>query len=253
MNAAQRREFLEAAAACLGLRLRGLHRLLGKVDDLNGSLRWEAAFSPGERVSSARLRCFEATGPLHDWAGRAAVLFGAQAAARWAPPSAGLPRLSIDWDAERDRPRRLGFFGRAFAGQPSQGVLLEPEAGLRLVRFEEVPFSSKIFPQEKLNKDVGSFHALCPIASVRLEWEDGGGGAWRAAQRWALRLKRPLAWPLFLRLDLAAAFAQASGPLSLLALDREVSEVAFEQETPWAYFGAKAWRLLRSSSRTCSG
>lgn len=253
MNAPQRREWLEAAGACLGLRLRRLHRFLGKLDDLNGSLRWEAAFSPVERVSLVRLRCFEAPEPVHDWAGRAAVLFGAQAAARWAPPSAGLPRLAIDWDAEQDRPGRLGFFGRAAAGQPSQGVLLEPEAGPRRVRFEEVPFSSKIFPQEKLNKDVRAFHALYPIGSVRLEWEDGGGGAWRATRRWALRLKRPLAWPLFLRMDLAAAFAQSGGQLSLLALDREVSEVAFQQETPWAYFGAKAWRLLRSNSRACSG
>lgn len=234
MNAAQRRDWLEASAACLGLRLRGLRGLLEELDALGGPCRWEAAFSPSSQPSLVRLRCFgEAL--AGDWTARAAGVFGARTL--WKrTAAASLPRLSLDWDGASDRLSCVGFFGRDSAAEPSQAAFHRPGADLRRRRFEEVPFSSGIFPRKRITQEVAALHALCPVRCVRLEWEAGEGGAWRLARRWALCLKTPLAWPLFLKLDLARAFAARCGQLSLLALDRKVSEIVFEEDL-WAYFG----------------
>lgn len=239
MNALERRDWLDAAAACLKLRARKLRARLAKLDAWGSEGRWEAAFSSAGELSLVRLRYFGAGQGLEAWAAEAAALFGVAAAPQGLrPASAGLPWLTLDWDGKTDRLRCLGFFGR-LPGAPANAAWLQGPGGVRRrLRFEEAAFSSKAFPEDRLKKDFAEFHALCPIASVRLEWEADDRGVWRPSRRWALRLRKPLAWPLWLRLDLAAAFAERGSQLSLLALDRKVSELAFEGDVLWSYFGA---------------
>jgi hypothetical protein len=238
MNASQRREWLDGTAACLKLRVGKLRGRLAKLDALDGGGRWEAAFSPSGELSLVRLRYFGRGAGLEAWAAEAAALFGIAGAPRGLrPASAGLPWLTLDWDGRADRLRRWGVLGRRPGVRADSAWLQEPGGPWRRARFEEAAFSSRTFPRGRLNKELSAFHALCPIASVRLEWEAGADGAWRPARRWALRLRKPLAWPLWLRLDLAAVFAERGSQLSLLALDRKVSELAYEGDVLWSYFG----------------
>lgn len=239
MNCLERREWLDGAAACLKLRVGKLRSRLARLDDKGGAGRWEAAFSPAGELSLVRLRCFGDGEKIDDRAALAASLFGVGPIPRGLrPASAELPCLTIDWDGKTDRLRQLGFFGRRSATAADAGWFLGPGGLLRHARFQETGFSPKAFPPGRLNKDFAEFHALCPIASVRLEWEADENDAWKPARRWALRLRKPLAWPLWLRLDLAAAFSERASQLSLLALDRKVSEIAFEEDDLWSYFGA---------------
>jgi hypothetical protein len=69
-----------------------------------------------------------------------------------------------------------------------------------------------------------TFDALCPIAEVRR----GKAGAW------TLVLSRPVAWPLFLRCDLSAAFTPGAAQWSLVLRDARVAALDFDGEALWA-------------------
>ena len=88
------------------------------------------------------------------------------------------------------------------------------------------PFSKRDFA-EPIASALAVFHALAPIASVRF----AKGGA-----SWTLALAKPLAWPLFLRLDLAASFVPRADQLSLLLRDARVTALEFDGEALWARF-----------------
>lgn len=86
------------------------------------------------------------------------------------------------------------------------------------------PFNAAAFP-EPVGSALARFHALCPVASAR------ASGA-----EWTLALARPLAWPLFLRCDLSAAFQPRASQLSLLLRDARVTALDFDGEALWARF-----------------
>jgi hypothetical protein len=53
---------------------------------------------------------------------------------------------------------------------------------------------------------------------------------------WTLVLERPLAWPLFLRCDVSAAFAPRAAQLSLILRDARLVALDFDGEALWARF-----------------
>lgn len=108
----------------------------------------------------------------------------------------------------------------------------DPRAGAWLFRRSGppkgklVPFRAKDFAAP-VDEALARFHLLNPIASVRFEKD-----------RWTLILERPLAWPLFLRCDLSAAFAPRASQLSLLLRDARIVALDFDGEALWARFSA---------------
>lgn len=99
-------------------------------------------------------------------------------------------------------------------------------AAVRAERREPVVgsrFSASSFA-EPVGSALKAFDALCPVGAVRA----GPKG------RWTLLLERPLAWPLFLRADLAAAFAPRAAQLTLVLRDARVAALEFDGEALWA-------------------
>jgi hypothetical protein len=84
-------------------------------------------------------------------------------------------------------------------------------------------FSSGAFA-EPVASALKAFDGLAPISEVRFA----------AKGRWTLILARPLAWPLFLRCDLSAAYASRAAQLSLVLRDARVDALEFDGEALWA-------------------
>lgn len=108
------------------------------------------------------------------------------------------------------------------AWDPRSGAWLYKKTGAPKGR--AVPFRAKDFAAP-VDEALARFHRLCPVASVR-----------RDGPRWTLNLERPLAWPLFLRCDLSAAFAPRASQLSLLLRDARIVALDFDGEALWARF-----------------
>jgi len=83
-------------------------------------------------------------------------------------------------------------------------------------------FSPRDF-EEPVASALAAFDALCPVAAVA-----------RAGAGWTLVLEKPLPWPLFLRCDLAAAFAPRAAQLALILRDARVVALDFDGEALWA-------------------
>lgn len=86
------------------------------------------------------------------------------------------------------------------------------------------PFRAADF-DEPVASALAAFDALAGIAAVERAPGDPG---------WTLVLRRPLAWPLFLRCDLAASFAPRAAALTLLLRDARVVALDFDGEALWA-------------------
>lgn len=106
--------------------------------------------------------------------------------------------------------------GAALARLSRRGAAPERRAGR--------PFKAADF-EEPIASALKAFDALAKIASV--ERRPGRPG-------WTLVLAKPLAWPLFLRCDLAASFAPRAAPLSLILRDARVAALDFDGEALWA-------------------
>lgn len=137
------------------------------------------------------------------WEG--AVSGGGSAVRLLAVPSNAAGRLDAAWD-------------------PGKAAWLFQRAGAPKGKL--VPFRAKDFAAP-VDEALARFHRLNPIASVR-----------RDGARWTLILERPLAWPLFLRCDLSAAFAPRASQLSLLLRDSRIVALDFDGEALWARFSA---------------
>ena len=85
-------------------------------------------------------------------------------------------------------------------------------------------FSAALF-EEPVASALAAFDALAPIEEVRFAPDRPG---------WILILAAPLAWPLFLRCDVAAAFTPLAAALSLLLRDARVSALDFDGDALWA-------------------
>lgn len=107
-------------------------------------------------------------------------------------------RLLLDWDASVQR--------LTVAGSEAK----------------DRPFDPAAFGE--LEGPLRDFASLHPIRCAR---EDEGG--------WSLVPRQAIPWPLWLRLDVAAAFTADSTRLSFLALNRRVTELRFEGERLWAW------------------
>lgn len=88
-------------------------------------------------------------------------------------------------------------------------------------------FSAKAFPAP-IDEALRVFDALAPVESMRV----GPKGAW------TLEFRRPLAWPLFLRCDLAASFVPKASALTVVLRDANVVALDFDGEALWARFVA---------------
>lgn len=91
----------------------------------------------------------------------------------------------------------------------------------RGARFSPAAFAEPIASALKV------FHALAPIAEVQFAPKG----------RWTLILARPLPWPLFLRCDVAAAFAPRAAWLTLILRDAPVTALEFDGEALCAWCG----------------
>ena len=85
------------------------------------------------------------------------------------------------------------------------------------------PFRASAF-EEPVASALAAFHALAPVAAIRVPASGG----------WTLELERPLAWPLFLRCDLAASFTPRAAQLSLILRDARIAALDFDGEALWA-------------------
>lgn len=92
------------------------------------------------------------------------------------------------------------------------------ERGEKGKRFSAAAFAEPVASALK------AFDGLAPISEVRFA----------AKGRWTLILSRPLAWPLFLRCDLTAAFAPRAAQLSLVLRDARIDALEFDGEALWA-------------------
>jgi hypothetical protein len=132
------------------------------------------------------------------------------------PSPRGLPSRTVVWDAAEDRPARVG---------PDRNIQFKPDR-----------YSPKSIEDPALAKVLADFDALCPIRDLVFRFSSAGSGKSQPLPSWSLRLKDPLAWPLFLRLDMAASFAAESSQFSFFLLDRRVSELEFDGGAIWVYF-----------------
>jgi hypothetical protein len=130
------------------------------------------------------------------------------------------PWLDAAWDAESGAWTGVELARAAKSGDVLRALL--PGSG------PERPLHRRTFSAARFDEPVASalrqFHAQEPVAEIQ---EAGGPG-------WTLVLARPVAWPLFLRCDLAAAFVPRAAGLSLLLRDARVAALEFDGDALWA-------------------
>lgn len=220
MNATERRELLAAAAETFPEGLyKGLEETLAPLEAAPGGA-WSVAAGPGGLDTLDWERDLDAAGTL------AAALGLGEA---FLPP--GPARGGVRWDARA---------GRAVSTWlEAGGRRLERAAGgpVRSLSLRAHKLGASLFADAGLASRVALFRARCPVESAVVEFE-GEGKTARPTGRWSLVLSRPEPWPRFLRLDLAAPFAERATELSFLLLSRRVRELGFEGETPRARLSA---------------
>jgi hypothetical protein len=216
MNSVQRQDWLKTVEECRpAWRLAGLSPLLARWDGAAAGGVWEGGISNRPESKTLAVRYFGKDSEFPAWK-RAASEIGGDCAVGDAPARGGLPWLTVVWDAAEDRPARVG---------PSLQTLSKPDR-----------FDPRAIEDPALAKVLADFHALCPIRDLVFQFSAAASGESRPLPSWSLRLAEPLAWPLFLRLDMAASFAAESSQFSFFLLDRRVSELEFEGGAIWAYF-----------------
>lgn len=183
--------------------------------------RWESSVS-GLGPMLAGLRFFGA-GDYGAFKKAAAKAFGLKAVLPESP-ALGFPWLSVSWDLGTGRRLALRVFG---AGRPGQADAFDygrKGEQLRRVPLKPKRFDPGIFEEPALERALTDFTSLCPAESLTVE-----------PSGWALKLEKPLRWPMFARCDVSAAFTPSSSQLALFLLDRKVTELTFDGEALWAH------------------
>jgi hypothetical protein len=232
MNAAQRRDWLMTVAECFPeLRLAPLGELLEALDAAAPGAAWEGGVCAGTQGKTLAVRCFGEAADYPAWRRSAAAILKLDLEDAGAAPSDSFPWLSLAWNASTGEPARVsvgsGRHASVFSGgsrKPAK-VLFRPER-----------YAPLAMEDAGLAKVLADFDGLCPIGDLVFQFAADGPGEPRTLPAWALRLKEPLEWPLFVRLDLPAAFAAEASQLSFFLLERRVTELGFDAEKLWAYF-----------------
>lgn len=224
MNTKERVEWTKAVGACLPGAV--VKDMLASADALEGPGRWEVSVSGGG-LHRVGLRFFGAGD--HAAFLKAARKAFALGAAGPAAPAEGFPWLSAAWDVRTGRWTAVRLCGgsRGAKLKPGQAFAwdFKPGGGAPLRRLlRPAAFKPGIFGEPVLDRALEDFARLSPLSSLSVE--DPG---------WALRLERPLRWPMFARCDLSAAFTPGSAQLALFLLDRSVTELSFDGEALWAH------------------
>ena len=231
MNAAQRRDWLDAVSECFPqLNLASLSALLLGLDGIADGGVWEGGVCSRPDGKILAVRYFGGGSDYSAWKRAAGGILKLELDGGGPPPADGLPWLVLEWDTVAGEPARIcagsGFGGRVFIPREKKSIQ---------IMFRPERYTSKVMEDPGLAKVLADFNALCPIRDLVFQFADGVGKR-EARPAWALRLKEPLAWPLFVRLDLAGAFAAESAQLSFFLLDRRVAEMGFDAENLWAFF-----------------
>jgi hypothetical protein len=204
VNAKHCRDFLTACAACdPGSDYGAPQALVAAVAEALPEGEWEAAVRAGD-PSALRL-ALRACGDLTAARGVLSRLLDLPAESLAKGPRPGLSWVEARWDAKDGR------WVSARAG----------DDGSRARPFRAAAFG------EPAGRALADFSGLAPVAEVRTV--PGSPG-------WTLVLERPLAWPLFLRCDVSAAFAPRAAQLSLILRDARLVALDFDGEALWARF-----------------
>ena len=205
MNSFQTKEYLAAAAACDEAgRYADLAAFVDEITNILPDARWEGGICGAHRdkLGLTLMSCADAPS-----ARRAlACLFGVPETQLHAHAPIGGRWIDLRWDL------KAGKLASIRADAPEK---------LRVRRF-----SAGLF-DEPVSSALRNFSGLAPIATV--ETSPGSSG-------WRLNLKKPLAWPLFFRADVAAAFAPQAAHWALLLRDVRLTALEFDEEALWARF-----------------
>ena len=216
MNGAQRRDWLKTVSECSPeWRLDGLTAVLARLDEDVAGGTWEGGVCNRPEAKTVAVRYFGTNGDFEAWKRALSGISEVSAGVGAHPPAGGLPWLTIVWDAAAGRLERVG-----------PGKIL----------YKPCRYSRREIEDAAQAQVLADFDALCRIRDLVFQFSAGPGKP-RPLGGWSLRLERPLAWPLFARLEMAASFAAESSRLSFFLLDRRVRELEFDGERIWAYFG----------------
>ena len=245
MNLVERRDWLKAVSESLPRwRLGALNKLLAGLDvDAQGGF-WEGGMCGRSGARVLALRYFGAPGDFARWRRAAGRLLELPGAVEAEPPMDGFPWATFVWNAATGGLERAALLSRVSgargAGASAHWSLTRAAGRKKPATLLLSPdrYSPRTIGDARLAKALDEFGALCPIRDLVYQFSVAPSGKRRPLPSWSLRLKDPVAWPRFLRLNLADSFTAESSLLSFLQLDRRVSELAFEGETLWAFFRA---------------
>lgn len=215
MNRKERSEWIDALGACLaGTEVGPMRAAADALDDACAGW-WEASVCGlGPRLAGLR---FFGAGDYAAFTKAAAKAFALKAVLPEAP-AAGFPWLAATWDLGTGRRLSLRFFGDGAFDFDAKGRLTR-RAPIKTKRFD-----AGAFGDPALEKALGEFAALSPVRAMTIE-----------PSGWALKLERPVRWPMFARCDVSAAFTPSSSQFALFLLDRKVTELSFDGEALWAH------------------
>ena len=230
MNAVEARDWLETVADCFpDFRIGEPLRVLGRLEDAAGAGIWEGGACSGG-LNRLELRYIGAGAGYAGFARAALRCFCPQDPPPFAAPEPGRPWLGLVWDARSGALEELSVYGRARGRAVAavyRGLPEDPAAKPALLGLQPVALGPGQAARRRLSRDLASFARLSPFGEASLEGD-----------ALSLRLEAPLAWPLFVRHDLAAPFQPHASQLSLFLLNRRVSELRFRGAEVWAYFRA---------------
>lgn len=241
MNTLELLDWLDAVSAQVPeIRCDELRHALKNVSSLSGDGVWQAGIGARAGFKALAVRYLGGRADaFREWIAAASNAFGAAfPSAGLRAPAADWPWLSLIWDGNLGRLEEiavLGHCGRgpgAAAGRVSRGS----GAGSERRSVTLGRFLPGMFGEAGLREALERFHRLCPVAGTVVASVPGRLGGPAGHQSWSLRLRDPLAWPLFLRLDFAAPFAAHAALSAFLNLNRGIRELAFQREDLWAYF-----------------
>jgi len=231
----RRTGWLRAVAECFPrLKLEGLLTLKGKIDGLGAGGSWLGGIGNGAGFKRLGLKYFGGAEDFASWAGNAARVLALDQKEYPTPPPEGFPWLELHWDAESGAVESAAILGgpERKAGSSRAWRFSHGEKAL----LSRAPFSAGLFAELGLEEAFRQFDSLCPVSGLISESAMDAAGRLTPRHAWSLQLKKAIAWPLLLRLDVAAPLAGMSSQLSFILLDREVAEIGFTKDSLWAWF-----------------
>ncbi|MFI5361197.1 MAG: hypothetical protein ACHQ49_04440 [Elusimicrobiota bacterium] len=221
MNAKALKDFLAAASACdPEASFSGPDELCAAVAEAAPGREWEIGVGAGA-PPNLRLALRSPDGFDAALAAAAARALGVDAADIAGEPPAARPWLEAVWNSKSALWHSVDIGGRERRGDTVRRLRPKRESARTI---SDKDFKASFFA-EPVASALAEFAALAPVE--RIQFAAGRPG-------WTLVLAAPLAWPLFLRCDVAAAFAPRAAELSLLLRDARVAALEFDGDALWA-------------------